>query len=63
MPDLQSGESDVELRTLTPVGESLQYYDFSVCISPTQQAWDLIISQKHPSYHLFVAASLSLDVG
>ena len=33
-----------------------------ICGLPTQWVWDLIISQKPPSYHLIVVSSLSLDV-
>ena len=36
---------------------------FSVCGSPTQQVWDLILSWLHPSYLLISTSSLSLDVG
>ena len=35
VPDLWAGEPDVGLRTLTPVGEQLQYIYFPVCQSPT----------------------------
>ena len=56
------GEPDVGFRTLTPVGEPLQYNYFPVCMSSTWHVWDLIVSQKCPSYHLVVASSLSLDV-
>ena len=62
MPDPQTVEPDVGLRTLTPVGELLQYNCFPVCGSPTQWVWDLIVSQMHLSYHLIVAFSLSLEV-
>ena len=40
----------MELRTLTPVGELLQY-NCPVCGSPTWVIQDLIISQVHPSHH------------
>ena len=33
----QSGESDLSLRTLTPVGESLKYSNFADCGQPTWQ--------------------------
>ena len=36
MSDPQAGEPNVELRTLTPVGELLQYNNSPVCGSPTQ---------------------------
>ena len=35
VPDLQAGEPDMGLRTLTPVGDSQQYNYFTVCRSPT----------------------------
>ena len=56
------GERDLGLRTLTPMGESLQYNYFSICELPTQKVWNLIIWQKCPSYHVIVAASVSLNV-
>ena len=31
VPDLQAGEPNMELRTLTPVGETLQYNYFPIC--------------------------------
>ena len=62
IPDPQAGEPDVGLRTLNPVGEPLQYYYFTICVSPSWKVWDLLISQKHTSYSLVVASSLSLDV-
>ena len=62
MPDPQSGEPDVRLRALTPVGELLQYNYFPVCGSPTWWVWDLFILWKCCSYHFVVASSLSLDV-
>ena len=57
----QAGEPDVELRTLTPVGELLWYNYFPVCGWSTQQVWHLILLQLCLLYHLFVASSLSLD--
>ena len=60
--DLQARKPDVGLRTFTPVGEFLWYNCFPVCGSPTQRAWDLILSQLRPSYCLIVASPLSLDV-
>ena len=36
-PDSQAGESDLSLRTLTPVGESLKYNYFAGCGQPTWQ--------------------------
>ena len=62
MPDPQARQPDVGLRTLSPVGEPLQYNYFPVCGSPTQWVWDLSILQKHPWYHLVVASSLSLGI-
>ena len=59
MPGLQAEESDVGLRNFIPGGEPLRYNYFLVCVSPTQ---DLILLQMHPSYHFFVASSLSLDI-
>ena len=61
MTDPQDGEPDVGLRTLTPLGELLQYYCFPLCGSPIQQVWDLSILPKYCSYYLIVA-SLSLSV-
>ena len=43
MPDSQAGELDVELRSLTPWGETLQYTYFPVCGLPTWWVWYLII--------------------
>ena len=62
IPGPQAGEPDMGLRSLTPVGEPLQYSCFPVCGLPTRQVWDLLISQKHPSYCLD-ETSLSLSVG
>ena len=59
VPGLQAEESDMGLRTFTPVGEPLRYNYFPVHVSPTQ---DLILLQMHPSYHFIVASSLSLDI-
>lgn len=50
------------LKMITSVRELLQYNYCLVCGSPTQWILDLIISHMHPSYHLIVASSLSLDV-
>ena len=44
------GEPDMGLRTLTPVGEPLQYNYSSVCGLPSWGLWDFIISRVHPSY-------------
>ena len=44
MPDPQTGEPDVGLRTFIPVGEPLRYSYFLVSGSPTQQVRDLIVS-------------------
>ena len=63
LPDPQAGEPDVGLSTFAPVGELLWYNYFPVCGLPTWQVWDMILSWLHPSYHLTVASSLSLDVG
>ena len=43
MPDLQTQEPDVGLRTLIPVGEPLQYDYFLVYASPIQQQWSLVV--------------------
>ena len=43
MPDPQAGEPDMGLRTLTPVGELLQYNYSPVCGLPTQRLWALFI--------------------
>ena len=53
MPDPQVEEPDMGLRTLTPVGEPLQYNYFPVCKLPTQWVWDLIKSWKCPSVLLW----------
>jgi len=60
--DPQAGKSDMRLRTFTTVGELLWYYCSPDCILPTQQIWYLILSCLHPSYHLFAASSLTLDM-
>ena len=62
MPDPRAEEPDVGLRTLSPVGEPVRQNYFLVCGSPSWWVWDLIISQKHPSYCFTVASSMSLDV-
>ena len=49
MPDPQVWESDVGLKTLTPMGEPFH----SVGLG-------LLLSSRHPSYHLHVASSLLL---
>ena len=61
MPDPQAGVPDVGLRTLAPMEKPLWFNYFPVCGLLTQQVWDLIVSQMHPSYCLIVA-SLSLKV-
>ena len=61
LPDPQAGESDIRLRILTPMGEPLYIY-FPFHGSPTHWVWDLIILHMSPSYHVFVAFPLSLDV-
>ena len=43
MPDLQTQEPDIGLRTLIPVGEPLQYGYFLVYASPTQQEWSCVV--------------------
>lgn len=43
LPELQAGELAKGLRTLTSVGEYLQYNYFPVWGLPTQGVWDLII--------------------
>ena len=45
------------------VGELPWHYCSPVCVSPTRQVRDLILSWLCPSYHLTVASSLSLDLG
>ena len=62
-PEPQAVEPDVRLRTFTPVVKPLWYNYFPVCRSPTQQVWDLILSQLHPYYLLVMASSLAFDVG
>ena len=62
LPDPQTGEPDMGLRTLTPLRELLRYDYFPVCGLPTCLAWDLIVLQMHPSYCLVMASSLSLEV-
>ena len=62
MPDPQTGESDLGLITLTPVGEPLWYNYFPVCGSLIWRVWNLIVSWMHPSYRLVVVSSLPLDV-
>ena len=42
----------VELRTLTPVGESVRYSYFLVCGLPIQEEWGLLILCNRPSYLL-----------
>ena len=63
LPDPQLGNPHVGLRTFTPVGGLLRYNCSPVCVSPTQQLWDLILSWWHPFYRLIAASPLSLDVG
>ena len=62
MPDPQAEELDMALRTLTLVGELLQYNYFPVCVLPTQWVWNLIMLQQRPSCHLIASSSLSLNV-
>ena len=57
--NLQDGEPNVGLRTLTPVGDLPWYNCSPVCESPTWCVWGLILSQLCPSYHPVVASSLS----
>ena len=49
LSDAQAGESKMGFRTLTPVGEHLQYMHSPV-YGLHLGVWDLIISQVHPSY-------------
>ena len=58
----RTGEPERGLRTLTPLGEPLQYNYSPVCRSPIWRVWDLIISWKYACYYLVVASSLSLNV-
>ena len=48
--DPWAGKPDVGLRTLTPVGEPLQYNFSPVCGLPPLGMWDLIILRVCPSY-------------
>ena len=59
----QAGKPGVGFRTFTTVGELLWYYCSSVCGSPIQWVWDLILFGLYPSYCLTAASSLSLDAG
>ena len=52
----------LELRILTPMGESLWYNYFPVCGSPTSWLWQFIVLCMCHIYHLVVASSLSLEV-
>ena len=63
LPDVrpQTREPDVGLRTLTLVGEPLQYNYFPVCGSPTWWLWDLIVLWTCLSYHLAVASSSEVE--
>ena len=61
--DPQAGKPDVGFRMFTTVGELLWYYCSSVCGSPIQWVWDLILFGLYPSYCLTAASSLSLDAG
>lgn len=58
LPELQAGELAKGLRTLTPVGEYLQYNYFPVWGLPTQGVWDLII--LYILGHIFLLAVSSL---
>lgn len=62
MPDLQAGDPDMGLGTLTPAGEPVWYNYFLVCGLPTWQVWDLIMMWKCPSCHLIVPYSWSLNI-
>ena len=62
MPDLQTHEPHIGLRTLIPVGEPLQYDYCLVYASPTQQEWRLVVLRIHPLYHLLMTSSVSLEV-
>ena len=61
--DAQAWKPDIELRTITTVGELLWHYCFPVHGPPTQWVWDFILLWFYPSYHLVVASLLSLDIG
>lgn len=58
--DPWAGEPDVGLRTLTPVGEPLQYNYCPVCGSPNCGVQDLIELRFTPPAHLVVVPSLRL---
>ena len=60
--DPQAWGFDVGLRTLTPVGESLEYSYFLVCGLPTWQVWGCLYHVITP-LPLDVASSLSSGVG
>ena len=49
VPDPHAWGFDVRLRTLTPVGESLLYSYFPVCVLPHSGSIGLLISCNHPS--------------
>ena len=50
MQEPHAGEPDMGLRTLTPVGEPLQYNYSPIRGLPTWGVWDLIILRVRPSY-------------
>ena len=56
-PPRSADRSDMVFRTLTPV------IYFPVLGFPTWHVWNCLYLQKHPSYHLNVASSLSLGIG
>lgn len=61
--DPQSEESNLVLRTFTPVGALLWYNYFLVCGLPICRIWDSILLCLCSSCRLVVAAALSLGVG
>ena len=48
MPDPQVWDPNVEVQTLTPVGEPLQGSYFPVCGSPTGQLWGYFYHESTP---------------
>ena len=63
LPDPQGEESNLGLRTFTPVGALLWYNYFLVCGLPICRIWDSILLCLCSSCRLVVAAALSLGVG
>ena len=56
-------KSDVEPRTFSKCEKFIWYYCSPVCVSYTGWVGNLTLSWLHPSYHLIVAAPLTLDLG